>query len=727
MKNLLWLWVASFLSISIASAQTQCPDNIFINGDLETGTPTGSHQDIENANGFSRIWATGSWADYYTATTGPFSPYPAPATGNYASCWIANYNGGGTVYREGFKASLMYTLPPNTGSYTLTFDMACLGGWGNSEVAVYGISNSSGAAAPSPTGAFTPTNMNLYGPANTVLLNTIPISASSCSNNKTLQAVTINTNAAGYPAAGVTHIFITHSDNNTINGALYMGFDNFCLSVSSDCPASYVSNGDLESGTPTTSDQDIDNATDFRRIWGPGSNADYYTATTGPFFPYPAPQTGNYAGCWIANFNGGGTTYREGFQSRLVSTILPNTGSYTLKFDMACLYGWGNSEVAVYGVYNPSNGNAPNSPTGAFTPDNMSLFPAGTTVLLGTISISSSSCSNTKTNHTITFNSNAAGFPALGMTHFFITHSDNTTLNGALYMGFDNFCLQSFQELPCPKITDSRAECIDDVNGDGVPDYNIQITVDNPGIINFSTPCGTISPGSMSIPAAGTYNLTITSNGTCSPFAFYYESLDSNQELCWKDKVETELPPCKKECLCDESFFDDVNLGYNAVLDCPNDIFTPIALTDCDRVLWFIDGNHVATTIGNASFVNPHITGHYELCIEVHRTQADGTVCKHRFCRNLFSALQCLNRARLGVNPNPANDRVTLSWTTEEVPDRLSIGLFNSSGIEIQRINEINGHEGKLEINVQALESGLYFIKVEGSEYAPRPIKFVKK
>lgn len=727
MKNLLLLFILSLFLIPIASSQNLCPDNIFINGNLENGTPTASDQDIDNAIGFSRIWSSGSNADYYTATAGPFTP-PTPPTGNYAGCWIANYAGGGTTYREGFKGELMVTLPPNTGSYTLTFDMACLYGWGRSEVAVYGLHNpSNGNATNPPTGAFTPTNMNLFPAGTTNLLGTFNLNANSCSNTKTNQAVIIDTNDPNYPVGGITHIFITHSDNTTKNGALYMGFDNFCLAVSSDCPGSYVSNGDLESGTPTGSDQDIDNATDFRRIWASGSNADYYTATAGPFTP-PTPPTGNYAGCWIANYNGGGTTYREGFQSRLVASIFQNTGSYTLNFDMACLFGWGASEVAVYGVFNPTNGNAPNPPTGAFTPSNIALFGASNTVLLGTISINSGSCSNTKANQSITFNSNLAGFPA-EMTHFFLTHSDNNTLNGALYMGFDNFCLQSAQDTvvttPCPEITNTEATC--KVDDDGNIFYDIQITVNNPGTLNLVTTCGTISPTSLSIPTAGVYNFSFVSNGTCSPFQFEYQSFDANQDPCLNEEIFLQLPECPKgECICDESFFDAVNLGYNAVLGCPNDVFTPIALLDCDRVEWTIDGTPVASTVGNNSFVNPHITGQYELCMTVTRTQPDGTTCQHRFCRIIESSLVC-RVARIGVTPNPASHQLTLTWSTENVPDQISISVFNSSGIEVRRVDAVNGHEGQLKIDLDKLESGMYFIKVEGAQYAPMPIKFVKK
>ena len=81
MRFLLNLLICCCLAVfSAQGQQLRCSNSIFTNGNLENGTPTASHQDIGNAVGFSRIWAPNSWADYYTATTGPggFS-LPTPA------------------------------------------------------------------------------------------------------------------------------------------------------------------------------------------------------------------------------------------------------------------------------------------------------------------------------------------------------------------------------------------------------------------------------------------------------------------------------------------------------------------------------------------------------------------------------------------------------------------------------------------------------------------------
>lgn len=732
--------VILLLGTFVATAQqSPCPNNLIANGDLETGTPTGSHQDIGNAAGFSRIWAPGSWADYYNATSGPFSQ-PALPSGNYVSCWISTSSN--VAFREGFQFELDITLPPNTGTYTLTFESACLNhSWGTVDVGVYGLHNPTGGDAPNPpTSSTAPTNIGLFGAANTILLGTFAEDAISCTNNKTTRTITINTNLAGYPAGGITHVFITRADGSP-SGGIYAGFDNFCLTApDSVCPGNYFTNGDAEDGTPTASHQDIDNAVGYSRIWATGSLADYYAATAGPFAPtVPMPMSGDYISCWIANYNGGGTTYREGFENQLVATILPNTGMYELTFETACLSGWGNSEIGVYGVDNPSNAN-PTTPTGAFTPSNMTLFPAGTTVFIDAIPITSTSCSSTKTPRTVYIDSDAPGFPAGGISHVFITHSDNTALNGALYMGFDDFCLHSYDSVvvhptPCPNMGDYEARCIEDTNGDGIPDYEVTIVVadDAAGSITFFTSCGTISPNPLVLNGSGTYTLVVTSNGSCSPFNVSYSITDADGVACDQGEVDWELPPCKNPCPCDKFFADNVNAGFNYVEDCPNDFFTPLALVDpCDRVEWYVNGSYVGSSVGNATFSMPHINGSYTICMTVTRNDAVNQVaCRETFCREINPDLICRDQVgpafRLQVQPNPATQQAVVSWSTEDAPDDLNIDVYNAQGVRVLSITAVNGHDGRINLDLTNLAEGIYYIHATGEGYEAAPIKLIKQ
>lgn len=540
-----FLGMAQIPAIQVAPSTTPvCPNNLIVNGDLKIGNPSTSHQDVDNATGFSRIWATGSFAEIYPETYSPFQ-LPNPASGTYVSCWIANNNSNGasSSYREGFKVALTQVIPANTGTYTLTFDMAAIGGFGVAELGVYGIYNPSNAYSTTPVSFNIPDNMNLFGPANTVLLDAILIPTYNAT--KSQQTVVINTGAAGYPIGGITHLMFTHSGNPQ-SGGRYTAFDDFCLvsTAPNSCPNNVLPNAGLEQGNPSTADNDIDNAVGFSRIWATGNFAGFYPANYSPYGlqAFPSPATGNYAGCWIVNGGSSSSTdYRQGFKVELATPILANSGTYDLKFDMACLKSSGTGEIGIYGIYNPSNAFSV-QPTGHSTPSNMNLFGTNNTVLLGTVSIGG--FSTTKTTHTISFNTNS--FPTNGVTHFFITKSDNQNIRGMKYVTFDDFCLESTgagTPVHCPKVAFSGLECIPDVNGDGRPDYRVNLNVINSGSIHFSTSCGSIMPASITGP--GSHFVTIASDGTCFPFQLEYYILDSNEDQCLKDRFVTRLPRCR--------------------------------------------------------------------------------------------------------------------------------------------------------------------------------------
>lgn len=615
-----------------------CPNNLIVNGDLAVSNPTNGDQDIDNATGFSRIWATGSFAEIYPANYSPFS-LPSPASGTYVSCWIANNNAAGSssTYREGFKVALTQTILPNTGTYTLTFDMASIGGFGVAELGVYGVSNPTNGYSAQPVSFNVPDNINLFGPTNTVLLDEVLIPTWNAT--KSLQTIVINTSTSNYPAGGMTHLMFTHS-GNPLSGARYTAFDDFCLSdndttgTTPNICNSHLTNIDLEQGTPSILDNDIDNAVNYSRIWATGNSAGYYPANYSPygFQALPSPATGNFAGCWIVNDNTSSTTTeRQGFKVELTAPILANTGTYDLNFDMACLKNSGTGEIGIYGIYNPNNAFSV-QPTGHSTPSNMNLYGSNNTVLLGTVVVNN--FFTNKATYTISFNSNASTFPVNGMTHFFITKSDNQAIRGMHYVAFDDFCLKSTGAVPpvaCPEVNILGLECIPDINGDGVPDYKINLNVINSGSIHFTTGCGSIAPASIT--GAGNHFITIASDGTCFPFQLEYYILNSNQEQCFKDRVEVRLPRCGR----------------------------------------------VSRTIGQA---------------------------------NLF--------------PNPVTDYLQVRWSTEDIPDELSIRVFNVNGVEVQSILAVNGHEGQVKLNTEGLNAGLYFIKIEGENYQVTPMKFIK-
>lgn len=711
-----------------------CVESDMVNHDAEQGTPTNSDQDIANAVGFDRLWRGNSWADFYGPTMGPISyPRPIPATGNYVSCWIVH--GSRQSFREGFKVKLDQVLPPNTGTHSIRFDMACLNAaWGSEvHVGLYALHNPGGGDAPNtPTTSFLPTNVDLYGTTNTQLIGTVVQNSAGCNGNKQSYSLVIDTDAAGFPLGGMTHLMITRADGGP-GGGMYMAFDNFCLDVETDvCAGNYAANGNAEAGTPSRAHQDIDNANGFRRIWQFGSVADYYAATQGPFTP-PAPADGNYVSCWIANYNGGGTTYREGFQNELVAPVWANTGQYELSFEMACLGGWGQSEVAVYGVYNPNN-NFGAQPTGAYTPSNIDLFGATNTVLLGTVPVSAANCSNNKQAYTINVNSDAVGFPANGITHYFVTHSDRSSgINGALYMGFDNFCWRGLNSGGRPTMRVLGLTCGPDVNGDYIPDYVLEVAVDNDfttGTMQIGTFCGQLVNSHILLNGSGRYLLPLVAHPGCAQISIASYSIRNQQGTIISNSswvVSFPYPVCADPCVCGEDFQVGVGQGYDHLVRCPNDVVTPRGLLGCDLVIWTLDGVTVDSTMGNDPLVMPHQIGNYELCMTVIRTDASGAVCTQRYCERRYSAISCQTRDgyRFSLQPNPADNLALLTWETEDIPDQLDIHLYSLEGRLVQQLPAVNGHDGQASIDVSVLPDGVYIVRAEGEGYQSTPLKLV--
>lgn len=204
------------------------------------------------------------------------------------------------------------------------------------------------------------------------------------------------------------------------------------------CPGNLIQNGQFEQGTPTPQDQDIGNATGWKPIWQNGNLADFYPANLSGTGSPPNPQSGNYASLWVDN-RVRIDDFREGLNNELLSPIAKNSGYYKFTFDLACIGGFGQAELGVYGIYNPTN-NFSADPIDSHNPSNIDLFGSSNTVLLGNIPIQNP-CTNTKENLDLSFASDLVSFPDSGITHILLTRSDNI-ISGSRFVGVDNFCIQ---------------------------------------------------------------------------------------------------------------------------------------------------------------------------------------------------------------------------------------------------------------------------------------------
>lgn len=219
--------------------------------------------------------------------------------------------------------------------------------------------------------------------------------------------------------------------------------------VISLCPG-FIQNGDFEviTGDPnTTTDQDIDLATNWGALWQTGSLADLFDSSTTWFgsgtFLAPTPNSGVFSGMWILNSLTSNQVYREGMFNQLTTPILSNTGSYNLNFDYAKMStaASGDVTIGIYGIHY-SSGVLPPNPTSSSVPSNLDLFGSSSTVLLADIVVGSSS-TNSWANANVVFDTNSITMPAGGITHIMITGSHNFSPDEfrLMYMAFDNYCL----------------------------------------------------------------------------------------------------------------------------------------------------------------------------------------------------------------------------------------------------------------------------------------------
>lgn len=286
------------------------------------------------------------------------------------------------------------------------------------------------------------------------------------------------------------------------------------------CPNNRFTNGNFESisGDPQASiDRDINLANGWGSIFTNGlgpSNADIAcagTALCGSGIPTPN-NGGVFAGMWIQNSGtGSNSTYREQMYNILSSPIAANTGfySFTCRLAATCQSSTSdNVDIAVYGVYNPSNTLATNAYTSLYAPADNALWAGGSgvqVVLLGTIS-TPPGIGLTWQNVSFTFNSNV--LPAAGITHIMITRGPTPSATyKRKFIMFDDFCMQT--TVPDPEVP--TRGCCDNLKNENL----IMSGSFEAGNIGFTTGSytyqGTFSQGSIK---EGMYSVVSTSEAT---------------------------------------------------------------------------------------------------------------------------------------------------------------------------------------------------------------------
>ena len=76
--------------------------------------------------------------------------------------------------------------------------------------------------------------------------------------------------------------------------------------------------------------------------------------------------------------------------------------------------------------------------------------------------------------------------------------------------------------------------------------------------------------------------------------------------------------------------------------------------------------------------------------------------------------------------PNPARENVTVEFITETTGD-ISIQIFNVTGqLQIERAMNTRKGLNQLEIDIDQLPEGTYFLRMIGSSIDQQPLQFVK-
>lgn len=226
-KLLITLLLCNSIIIAQEDSRGEC-STYMSNPDFETNIPTGLYvqNNINDATGWSSIWSGYLSGEFYGEDNfWPQIVNPSVASGNYSGFWINNKI---NSEREGIMNELSTPILPGNELFTLSFELSVLAGYGTPEMGIYGVYNPSSTVTNLVTDSYShsPTNMDLFGTGNVVLLGTVDITQAD--NTTQFESISFNTNNTGFPSNGITHIFITRTDSIFSSGK-YIGVDNFCL------------------------------------------------------------------------------------------------------------------------------------------------------------------------------------------------------------------------------------------------------------------------------------------------------------------------------------------------------------------------------------------------------------------------------------------------------------------------------------------------------------------
>jgi hypothetical protein len=192
---------------------------------------------------------------------------------------------------------------------------------------------------------------------------------------------------------------------------------------------------------------------------------------------------------------------------------------------------------------------------------------------------------------------------------------------------------------------------------------------------------------------------------------------DKEGLVCCRIQSEVILPDCDvtvEECLCDQNFEYQVELGINCTNTGLTYIFSPNGNFDpeCDKVVYQIQPLGVTlSSTGNTpvtfTFPSP---GEYEICMIVFRLDVNGKECKAKFLKQL--TIKNPGQTPL-LFPNPSQTDLFVQ-TKSEYDESSTMRIYNREG-KLIFDKQMKREDDKFHIDIQQLPAGLYTLRMTNS------------
>ncbi len=154
---------------------------------------------------------------------------------------------------------------------------------------------------------------------------------------------------------------------------------------------------------------------------------------------------------------------------------------------------------------------------------------------------------------------------------------------------------------------------------------------------------------------------------------------------------------CTDICPCDlADFQSDLNKGFAITYAYPGckACFSPVALNDCDTVLWTVNGGSiVGATNGSQSFCQSFNAGTYQVTMTVIRKRSDGTICAQGAITKTVT-VTCLVKTPCSVSlfGNPGLSDGAVAGGIDS--DGASAGWYGPCGEPVVVSGEPGSHDG---------------------------------